>query len=336
MNNQEAKKLATKVLEKLSSKITKKDRLILGFSGGADSTFLLHFLKKTPTKELIVAHLNHSLRGKESDLDEKFALSQSGKNLTIITKKVDIKKLAKKEKIGLEEAGRKVRYEFFNELAQEYKAKYILTAHHADDNLETILLNFTRGASLKGLCGMEEVQETTEKIILYRPLLDLSKTEILAYLKTQKIRYREDKTNKDAAYRRNYIRHKVIPALIEINPSLPKTAAKNSKNIREISDFLEEKAVNWLKTHLKKESENEVNISRADFMKVHRALQQQIIRAVYRFLTGNNQNIETIHMEEVLKIIRENIGNKKKKLGKTTISLKNNIINCLKLPYNTK
>lgn len=332
MNSQEQKKLEQKVRAKLQEKILPRDSIILAFSGGSDSVFLFEMLKKIDIKHLILGHLNHSLRGKASDDDEKFTILQGKNNpkMTVITKKMDIAKLAEKEKRGLEETGRKYRYKFFNELAKKHKASFVLTAHHADDNLETVLLNFIRGASLKGLCGMEEVNGN-----IFRAILSVSKAEILDYLKSKKIRFRSDKSNKDLVYRRNYLRHKIIPELTKINPSLTQTLAQNSKNMRNIVDFLEKEAQTWLKKNSEQKTDkNTISFKRQTFLTRPPAIQQQIILEIHRLLTGNTQNIETVHIEEVLKIIHQNIGNKQKKLGQTTITLKNNLITCGKLSYN--
>lgn len=307
MNLQEAKKLENKVLKNLENHLKKNDTVILALSGGPDSVFLLEMLKKLPLK-IIAAHVNHHLR-KESDKDQKFV-----ENLhKTITKSAKIAELSRKNKAGIEETGRKIRYKFFQKLAKTHKAKYILAAHHADDNLETIIHNLTRGTTLKGLAGMEELNKN-----LFRPLLEITKDEIITYLNLRKIPYLTDKSNKDTTYKRNDIRKNIIPHLKKLNPNLPKLLAKNSKNLREVDDFLEKEAQKWLKKNK--------NLDAKKFRLLHPALQKTILKELHKTHAKTTKNLESIHFEEVLSLINNNIGNKKKKLGQLTVSIKNNQI----------
>ena len=323
MNAQEAKKLENKVIGALSDNLKKKDIVILGISGGPDSMLLLHifekFIEKTQLK-IVVAHINHKLRKKESDLDEEFIKeyvekTNNSESIVFSSTKKDVAALSKKNKKGLEEMGRKIRYEFFAKLQKKYSAKFVVTAHHADDNLETIILNLTRGSSLKGLSGMQLVDPP-----LFRPLLDLTKKQILEYLKLRKIPYRKDKTNNSKVYTRNKIRHDIISKLQEINPNLSETIAKNAKLMREAQDFLEEKAKSYLKTQSTKE------LDAKSFRKLHPALQKTVLRELYLQKIGNTKNLENIHTEEALTLINSNIGNKKKKFGKLSLHLNANKI----------
>lgn len=348
MNNQELKKLKEKVMQTLNAHLKKNHKIVVGVSGGPDSVFLLHFLlefqKKIPLK-IVVAHLNHQLR-KEATSEGRFvenfvkhflesSKSKNSKkqknftNLVLHTKKVDIKALSKKSKIGIEETGRKARYDFFGKLATKYKADFILTAHHADDNLETVILNLTRGASLKGLCGMQETdklkrgKKSDKKFFtLFRPLLDISKDEIIPYLKAKKIKFIVDKSNFSNIYKRNAIRNRIIPSLKKLNPSLIKTIAKNSKILREVNEFLEGEAEKWIKKNLSFNAES--------FRKLSPALQKAIILKIYQQKVGDIKNVENAHVEEVLKIINNKVGNKKKKLGKITFFVKNSKTFCCK------
>jgi len=321
MNKQELKKLEDKIIEIFLKHNKKNHTMILGLSGGPDSIFALQMLRKFSAKtgsKIIIAHINHQLRGKESDKDEEFIKKQC-QDLEVFVKKADIKALSKN--MGLEETGRKVRYDFFKKLAKKHKAKYVITAHHADDNLETIILNFSRGATLKGLSGMEETSYFSSTTQLFRPLLSIPKTQILDYLKTKDIPYRIDKSNKDTDFTRNHVRHKIIPELKKINPNINKTIAKNASSLREIQKQLENQAKNWIQR-------NKV-LNAKTFRKKSRPLQKEILIQLHKKMIGHSQNIESVHLEEVIKLIEANVGNKKKKLGKVTISIKNNTIYCL-------
>ncbi|MBI2634530.1 tRNA lysidine(34) synthetase TilS, partial [Candidatus Peregrinibacteria bacterium] len=235
------------------------------------------------------------------------------------SKTLDIKKLARQKKQGIEETGREERYIFFRQLFKKYRAKYIITAHHADDNLETIILNFTRGATLQGLQGMQESEPP-----LLRPLLQFSKKQILDYLHHKKIPYKIDITNEEKKYFRNFIRHDIIPKLRKLNPNLPDTTAKNAENIREINNFLKQEAQNFLKNFLKGNRHHQLDAKK--FRRQHLALQKQILLEAHKNLTGKTTDITSVNLDEILTMINKNIGNKHKKLGRLTISIKKNIM----------
>ena len=189
---------------------------ILGFSGGADSSALLHLLKDK-TKNLVCVHINHMIRGLEADRDEAFVRDICQKyGVRLLTYKVDVPAISKERKKGLEETAREIRYEIFNSLLEkspEYKC--IVTAHNLDDSLETVIFNFARGTGPRGLIGIMPRQGN-----LYRPLVAASKKEILEYCEKNNIPYVTDSTNSDTAYTRNHIRHNIIPALEKINPDV--------------------------------------------------------------------------------------------------------------------
>ncbi len=320
MNIQESKKLETKGIKILKGYIKKNTPVVLALSGGPDSVFLYHLLSKLQKEipfKLIAAHVNHMIRGKESDLDSEFLKKLVKKNLNI--KKLDIPFLSKKLKTGLEETGRKVRYKFFEELAKKHKAGHIVTAHHADDNLETIILNLARGASIKGLIGMKEKEKK-----LLRPLLSFSKKEILDYLKFNKLKFRTDKTNKDTLFKRNFIREKIIAPLKNINPNLIKTIAKNSENLKEIDKFLETEALKWIKENALDKSFKKFKAK--PFRILPKALQKRVLLEIHKKHGKSLADIESKHLEEVINMIEKNIGNKKKKLKSLTISIRNNVI----------
>lgn len=302
MNEQEAKKLEKKVLSKLQEYIGEKT-VIAGISGGADSVFLLHFLQQLPCKT-IAAHLNHQIRD-EADEDQKF-VEKFANNPESHKEKIAA------QKGNLEENGRKARYKFFNKLAKKHKAQFIITAHHADDNLETALFNFTRGASLQGLSGMQELEGN-----LLRPLLQFSKKEITDYLQLKNIPYKEDHTNQDNSYSRNFLRNEVIPQLKQLNPNIAQTYAQNANNLREIDQHLNQEAKKHLKTH--------ENLAKP-FKEQSLPLQKVILRQMYQELIGDTRNLENIHIKECLALIHANIGNKKKKLGKATLTIQKGLI----------
>ena len=324
MNHQESKKLETKILTILKRHIQEGDTVVAGISGGPDSIFLLELLKKLPIK-IISAHINHQLR-KEANGDEEFVKKLCQSTNTIFAPLTsNIKALSQKSKQGLEETGRKVRYDFLNKLSKKHQAKFIITAHHADDNLETIILNFARGASLQGLTGMQEMETSNSSITsLLRPLLTISKQEILDFLRFKKLKFRVDKSNNSLVYKRNFIRHKIIPLLKEINPNISATLSKNTENLREINEFLKLSAQEWLKKNTLDETFKKFDAK--NFRRLTPALQKNILLQLHSHHFGHIQNIQSSNIEETLSLINKNIGNKKKKFGLLTIFVKNNII----------
>lgn len=321
MNPQELKKLETKIINILQKHLQTGDTVIAGISGGPDSVFLLHFLKKLPSK-IVVAHVNHQLR-KEAIKDASFVKKLCSPTILFAPLTSPIKSLSQKSKQGLEETGRKVRYEFFQKLAKKYHAKFIVTAHHADDNLETIILNFARGASLQGLTGMQEVEKIQQNTLLLRPLLQISKQQILEYLHHHKIPYCIDKSNDSLIYKRNFIRHKIVPLLKEINPSITKTLAENTRNLREINDYLDSQAQDWMKKNSLDSTMKK--FPKKAFLTQPQTLKKIILLKIYEHHIGNTQNLKSVNLDEALTLIQNNIGNKKKKFGKITVILKNNI-----------
>lgn len=307
MNEQQAHKLEQKILAKVPNR-----KMVLGLSGGPDSVFLLHILRD---KKIIAAHLNHQIR-QDSDSDQEFVEKLCNKlQIPLETLKVNIMEKSHEIRRGWEETGRIYRYEFFKKIAKKHRATTIVTAHHADDNLETILMNFTRGGGLKALTGMQTEDKIDNKKLL-RPLLSVSKEQILEYLDYYGIKYRQDMSNFDTKYTRNNLRHEVIPKLTEINPNIASTVARNHQNLAEINDFLEESALNWIRKH------SLTDLPANEFTDLHPALQKSILITLHKLHIGNTQNLESIHVHEAIELIHNNVGNKKKKMGKIEIQLK--------------
>lgn len=320
-----------KVLETLEKYFKGGETLIIGVSGGPDSVFLLNNLitfnsklSKSQKLNIIVAHVNHSLRGLAADLDTAFVKDLAKRNhLEFHSTKLNIGSLAKKAKKSIEETGRDFRYNFLHELYKKEKATFILTAHHADDNLETVLFNFTRGGSLTALSGMKEIHTKNNGDKLLRPLLCLTKEEILDYLKKKHITYRTDGSNSDTTISRNFIRHEIIPQLKTLNPNLAQTVLNNSQTISEIQKYLEEEAERWInENNLSKPTKNIDTFDLKSFAQLSSVIQKEIIRLIYTKKEGSTKNIEKTHIEEVLSVIKKNIGNKSKKLGKYKVEIK--------------
>ena len=214
----------------------KDQKLLIAISGGIDSVVLTHLLHKEGY-QIALAHCNFQLRKEESNLDEVF-IKDLGKSLNIATYciRFETTKFAQKQKLSTQLAARSLRYNWFQKLLKEEKFSYVLTAHHADDNLETFLINLTRGTGLEGLTGIPAINNT-----IIRPLLPFSRTTILAYAKDKNIEWREDKSNASTKYIRNKIRHQVIPILKEINPSLLDSFAKTTTYLQDSQEIITDK-----------------------------------------------------------------------------------------------
>ena len=213
--------------------IERGDTVAVGLSGGADSVCLLHFLSTIRDGYGIVlkaVHVNHGIRGAEADRDEAFVKSLCEKmDIELFTFYFDVPSLAEEYGMGLEECGRKVRYEAFSSV----EADKIAVAHTSSDNFETVLFNLVRGSSLTGICG---IQPKRDKII--RPLINITRTEVEEYCAENGLEYITDSTNSSTDYSRNRIRHNVIPALKSINPSAERSVDRFVESVRRDDEYL--------------------------------------------------------------------------------------------------
>ena len=240
--------------------IKKEDKLLIAFSGGSDSLFLLWFFNKFKLKykiSIAALHINHSLRGKESDEDEQFCAQYCKKNkIEFYSEKVDVKKLALQNNFSIEEAARNLRYNKLEEFANRINATKIVTAHNLEDNTETILLNLFRGSGLKGMSGIP-----TQRGNIIRPILSTSKKEILNTLKKHNLKYRTDSSNLENDYTRNYLRNEILPKIKEkINSSLDLNILRFSEIAKESNLIIESIAEEYYQRHVIKIN-NEIHIS---------------------------------------------------------------------------
>ncbi|MBK21007.1 MAG: tRNA lysidine(34) synthetase TilS [Flavobacteriales bacterium] len=237
------------MLSKVSEFIQKEgliddsDKVLVAVSGGRDSIVLLMLLNnlKVPIE---VAHCNYQLRGEESESDEKFVKGLCEKlQIPFHTNRFETVNAAKKEGISIQMKARDLRYSWFYKLVKERNLTKIATAHHLDDQLETILINLTRGTGLKGLRGMKVKRDN-----IVRPLLCVSRDEINDFIYANHIPFREDCSNASGKYFRNKIRHQVIPVLKEINPSLFQAINNSTKRLKAVECNWEEQYEAWKST----------------------------------------------------------------------------------------
>ena len=198
-----------------SSGLAKRRRYLVGVSGGRDSVALLHWLMEEGCKNLIVCHLNHGLRGRESGADAAFVRRLAQRyGLVFETEKTLVSKLAGERGLSLEEAGREARLEFFKRVGGHYRCRRVVLGHHADDQVETVLMNLFRGTgNLGGMREHSEVKIQNRRLELLRPLLRVWRTEINTYLDERGFRFREDGSNASDDFLRNRIRANLVPCL---------------------------------------------------------------------------------------------------------------------------
>lgn len=204
---------ASKALINLSS----RKSALIAISGGRDSVALLHFMVASGWKKLIVLHVNHGLRGRAANADESFVRKLAERlGLRCEVKRADIRKISKKKKMSLETAGREERRAFFLAMAKKHRCNFLFTAHHADDQAETVLHRLCRGSSLAGASGMLFQAETIKGVVTVRPLLGVTRSEIDEYITGNKLKFREDASNASPAHTRNRVRHELLPLMQEV------------------------------------------------------------------------------------------------------------------------
>lgn len=242
----------------------KEKRLLIAISGGLDSVALT-YLCKALKFEIALAHCNFNLRNTESDADEKFILDLAKTlDLEVFIQHFNTNDYAKENKLSIQMAARALRYNWFQELATLLNFDYIITAHHADDNLETFLINLTRGTGLNGLTG---IPETNGNIV--RPLLKFSRETIENYAKKQNIKWREDSSNASTKYLRNQLRHEVIPKLKERNPLMLQNFENTLQNLNDTADIVEESVDAVLKRTIVSISNEEIIYDISKFTKLN-------------------------------------------------------------------
>ena len=301
--------------------ISENDKLVIGVSGGPDSICILHVLNLLREKlkiQIFVAHVNHMIR-EEADSETEYVQEFCRKlGIDCYVKKVNVQEYAKKRKIGTEEAGRIIRYEFFDEVATKFLANKIVTAHNSNDNVETILLNILRGSGLSGLKGIEAKRE--DKYI--RPLIETTRQDIEEHCLRYGLNPKIDKSNLENIYKRNKVRNDLIPYIQkEFNPNILKTVNRLSEVAREENDYLEKIAkikfeecnvgvTNIDHPTIGEIARKEIILDLKKFNNLELVIKRRVILYTINKVVGNTLGIEKVNIDEIIKLCENNIGNK--------------------------
>ena len=272
--------------------------VLLAFSGGADSVALLDMMQKEyPSAPILLAHVNHGIRGEEALRDRNFCENVAKeRGLEIAILDVNVPTLAKERGQSLEEAAREVRYAFFADLMKERKIPLLVTAHHADDHLETILFRIARGTGLAGLCGIAPIRPF-EVGHLVRPLLSFTKKEILEYCQAHGLDYVIDSTNTDTTYARNRIRAEVLHVLESLFADSSHRAVQMSTELFEDEAYLQELAKNFVE-----ENTTVRGISYLHLQKAHPAIRRRALQIWFEKERG--ATLESVHLQALFRLVK--------------------------------
>lgn len=277
------------------------DTVVVALSGGADSTALLDLLSRLPGYglRLVVAHLNHCLRGAESDADEEFCRKLASRHaIPFEARRLDVGGVAAAEGLNLEDAGRRARIAFLDEVRTAYGAVAVALAHHADDQAETVLMRLLRGSGMTGLSGMAYCNSRG----YVRPLLDITRAEIEQYLRETGQEWREDASNSDTAYLRNRIRHQLLPLLEEYNPSVRSTLAATASILGGDEALLEDVAEQGFRETCRIEG-GEVVCAAAGVNALSPALRRRVLRHAFKRVSGTLEGLSRTHVEAMCELL---------------------------------
>lgn len=288
------------------------DKIVLGVSGGPDSISMLNILKEIKDEQIIkfeiyIAHINHMIREEAID-DEKYVEDYCNKNnIKCYIKRIDVVKIANDKKIGTEEAGRKARYEFFEEILKRTNSNKIAIAHNINDKIETIIMHLLRGSGLSGLKGIEPIRDN--KFI--RPLIECERSEIEQYCEKYELNPRIDKTNFENEYTRNKIRNIVIPYIKqEFNPNIVQTLSRLSDVAIEEIKYISKQTQKIYQQILIEKEDRQIILNLKKFNEQEKIIKSQLILLTTKQLMGSTQGIEKIHIEDIIKLCSNNVGNK--------------------------
>jgi tRNA(Ile)-lysidine synthase len=297
-----------------------EQRLLLAVSGGVDSTALLnvmHALKAAGSWncELLCAHLNHQLRGNDADLDEAFVADQAAKlNLSLIVKRLHVREYRRREKLSIETAARQLRMSALTRIAQEKDCHAIVTAHQKNDNAETVIQRLARGTGLRGLAGIWPVRVFADGTKLMRPLLCVGRDESISYLREKNIQWRLDRTNADYVYRRNFIRHRLLPELqLSAAHSIVEQLSELSESARRFYWLTCKRADKFWPEISDCQGDN-VILDVGMFLSQPRPVEVELIRRSLAQIGCGEKDLAHGHYEKILQLADQNVSGRKMEL----------------------
>lgn len=293
------------------------EKILIALSGGPDSVCMMHILVKLRDKygfDLYAAHINHMMRGDESDGDESYVKNICDKyGIKLFIKRVDINKICSEEKISSELAGRRERYNFFEKIYREENLDKIAVAHNSNDQAETILMRIIRGSGLEGVTGISPVRDG----IFIRPILCLSRYEVESYCEENKLEPRIDKTNLENIYHRNKIRNDIIPYIKEnFNNDIINTINRFGAMATIDNDYIEKESSKLMKKYYL--NKDEVGLLNSNLFNEHEAIVCRIIKKSLTDVSGESKNFEMKHIYAVISLSKGQTGK--------NIELPNNIL----------
>ena len=278
--------------------------ILIGLSGGADSSALLLMLKAYSVQsgaKIYAAHLNHGIRGDEADRDERFCkeLTES-LGVTFFSLKLDIPTMARESGESIESEARNARYRFFNKLMLANNIPILATAHNANDNLETVIFNLTRGSGLSGLCGIPDSRPTENGIVI-RPILSMEKKDIIAFCNEHNINYVTDSTNADNDYTRNKIRNQIIPILQEINSGVIKNTSRATEALKEDSICFKNMTAEFINKYC-----NDFSIALNDICNAPSSIASRALISIYAEISGGG-TLEATHISAIKELAQRGV-----------------------------
>lgn len=295
---------------KKNQMIQEGDGIIAAVSGGADSVCLLHVLAKLREKyslKLEAVHVHHGLRGEEADRDAEFTRALCGRlKVSCRILYARVKEYAKKHSLSEEEAGRILRYKLLEQEAESREQETgcpvkIAVAHHGDDSAETVLYNLFRGSGLQGMGGIRPVRGR-----IVRPLLCITREQILQYLDESGLEYCQDSTNQSWDYTRNRMRHRILPEIVkEINPKASRHILQAAEKIRQADEFLQASAAAWINGRISEESPKRIP---KELLQEPEILQAYVLRRILADAAGSEKDLSSRHVDALLDLLRGSVG----------------------------
>jgi tRNA(Ile)-lysidine synthase len=320
-------KLESKVIDFIQrySLISPEEIVVVGVSGGADSVCLLHVLAKWQKGlgiKLHVAHLNHQLRGVESEADAKYVSNLAGSlGIPITIDRQDVAAYRIERNFSVEEAARELRYAFLARVAREVGANRIAMGHTRDDQVETILMHILRGTGITGLCGLApcspmvydspgiSLPAKQSNLLVIRPLLDVTREETMSYCQEHQLDPRIDSSNRSLSFFRNRLRLQLLPLLRQYNPSVDQALLRLADIAKEDNAFIEQQA-SELWNEVARQENNAIYLDRRQIASLPIALQRQLLRVAVTKLAGDTRDIEASHIEAARSLLNKQVGKK--------------------------